>query len=167
MADLLSALALIPAKLIEAQKRALTRCTIVAHSDARANAPRGPTRSQLDATRKHKKKWLVANRANRKLKAVMANKPLAAVPAPGGLERSISMEVKTTYGRIFVASSSDANKYAGYIHDEKGSGWIRRGPGTVAKGSRADEKFIERAISDNRKNFETIFNSELAKALKL
>ncbi len=170
MADLLTALALVPAKLIEAQKRALTRCTIVAHRDSRANSPRGPTRQQLDATRKHSKKWLSANRADLKLKRVMSGKGLAPVPSPGGLERSISMEVKETYGRVFVASSSEAGKYAAYIHDERGVKWQRLGPGSLAKPGKAQgvgEKFIERAIAGNRKNFETVFEDELAKALKL
>lgn len=35
-------------------------------------------------------------------------------------------------------------KYALRIHDEKGKAWRRRGPGTVAKGARADDKFILR-----------------------
>ena len=47
---------------------------------------------------------------------------------------------------IMVPSNSPAGKYAGYIHDEKGSKWFKRGVGTIAKGPQADEKFIPRAI---------------------
>ena len=69
---------------------------------------------------------------------------------PGSLKRSISYEVLDRGCSVFVATNPDSRvkKYARRIHDEKGKTWRNRGPGTVAKGPQADEKFIERAIRD-------------------
>ena len=83
----------------------------------------------------------------------------------GGLERSIEYEASESGCAVFVASNSQAGRYARRIHDEKGITWRNRGPGTVAKGQRADEKFIERAIRDNAQNFGLIIADELRKAL--
>ena len=43
--------------------------------------------------------------------------------------------------------------------------WRNRGPGTVAKGDRADDKFIERAIRDNEGAFLEILTDEFRKAI--
>lgn len=64
---------------------------------------------------------------------------------PGGLERSIQFEHDAEHAAVFVASNAEAGEYAGIIHDKKGVKWHNRGPGTQAKGERADDKFIERA----------------------
>ena len=84
---------------------------------------------------------------------------------PGGLEKSIEFETAPGKCVVFVRENSYAGKYAKRIHDEKGITWRNRGAGTVAKGPRADEKFIERAIRDNAQTFGAIVEDELRKAL--
>ena len=129
-----------------AAKRAMARCGLLAVREAKANAPRSPTMKQISATLKRKK------RTSRKV-------------LPGGLEKSIEYDADERRCSVFVASNSMAGKYAKRIHDEKGHSWRNRGAGTVAKGSRADEKFIERAIKDNVEKFTAIVKDELGKAL--
>ena len=126
--------------------RSLTRIGQRVRDEAKRNAPRSPTMAQLSATLKRKKRT-------------------ARRTTPGGLEKSIEYEVKGGSCSVFVASNSYAGKYAKRIHDEKGKSWHKRGPGTIAKGSRADDKFIERAIRDNQDKFLDVFKSELRKAL--
>lgn len=126
--------------------RALARCGLLAVREAKANAPRSPTQKILSATLKRKR------RTGRKL-------------TPGGLEKSIEYETDGQTCSVFVAANSYAGRYAKRIHDEKGKTWRNRGPGTVAKGARADEKFIERAIRDNGRKFALIIEDELGKAL--
>ena len=129
-----------------AAKRAMGRCGAIAVREAKANAPRSPTMKQLSATLKRKR------RTSRKV-------------LPGGLEKSIEYEADERRCSVFVASNSMAGRYAKRIHDEKGRTWRNRGPGTVAKGARADEKFIERAIRDNADTFTSIVEDEVRKAL--
>lgn len=129
-----------------ASRRAMVRCGLIAVREAKANAPRSPTNKILSATLKRKKRT-----ARRML--------------PGGLEKSIEYEATDRGCSVFVASNSMAGKYARRIHDEKGKSWHNRGPGTIAKGARADEKFIERAIRDNADAFGRIVDDELRKAL--
>ena len=130
----------------EAARNAMRSCGVLAYREAKANAPRSPTMKQHSATLKRKKRT-----ARRML--------------PGGLEKSIEFEATETGCSVFVASNSQAGRYARRIHDEKGVTWRNRGPGTIAKGARADEKFIERAIKDNVQNFGLIVDDELRKAL--
>ena len=129
--------------------RALTRCGRIIQREAKANAPRSPTMKILSATLKRKKRT-------------------ARRTFPGGLEKSINYELldggKTL--SVFVASNSFAGKYAKRIHDEKGITWRNRGAGTIAKGTRADEKFIYRAIKDNAANLTKIITDEIKKAVK-
>lgn len=114
--------------------------------EAFLNAPKSPTMKQHSATFKRKKRT-----ARRML--------------PGGLERSIQYESDDARCSVFVASNSEAGKYAKRIHDEKGVTWRNRGPGTINKGARADEKFIERAVRDNLPKIQAAFDDELRKAL--
>ena len=114
--------------------------------EAKLNAPKSPTMAERSATLKRKKRTALRT-------------------TPGGLEKSIEYEIKGGTCSVFVASNSYAGKYAKRIHDEKGKSWHKRGPGTIAKGSRADDKFIERAIRDNQDKFLDVFKSELRKAL--
>lgn len=113
-------------------------------------APRSPTRTIAAATLKVQRR----SRSQR---------------TPGGLEKSIVQEVVFRRGSpeasIFVASTAPAGKYAKYIHDLKGIKWWKRGPGTIAKGAKADEKFIERAIVDLQKLFAPIMENEIRKEL--
>ena len=129
----------------------LQRIGLLAQREAKANAPRSPTNKILSATLKRKK------RTSRKM-------------MPGGLEKSIVYEILPgdECVSVFVAQnglcrSKKGFNYAKRIHDEKGVKWFKRGPGTIAKGPRADAKFIERAVTQNRDKFLAIFNEELHK----
>lgn len=75
------------------------------------------------------------------------------------------MTSDATNATIFVATNSEAGKYAFRIHEQKGTAWKNRGPGTIAKGSQADDKFIVRAINDTRPQQIAILQDELKKAL--
>lgn len=154
MAETIQGLAALQASLARLQqttganvRRAMARCGLIAVREAKANAPRSPTMKQLSATLKRKK------RTSRRT-------------YPSGLEKSIEYEVTEQGCSVFVASNSPAGKYAKRIHDEKGKTWRNRGAGTIAKGARADEKFIERALKDNEGKFTAIINDEIGKALK-
>jgi len=59
-----------------------------------------------------------------------------------------------------------AGRYAWRIHEEKGKTWFKRGKGTIAKGERADEKFIERALKDNADKIREIAESQVEKAIQ-
>lgn len=153
MAETIQGLAALQASLARLQqttganvRRAMARCGLIAVREAKANAPRSPTNKVLSKTLKRKKRT-----ARRTL--------------PGGLEKSIAYETDGQTCSVFVAANSFAGKYARRIHDEKGVTWRNRGPGTVAKGTRADEKFIERAVRDNVGKFRAILADELNKAL--
>jgi len=67
---------------------------------------------------------------------------------------------------VFVPSGSPANEYAGKMHDEKGSSWQKRGPGTVAKGAQADDEFISRAATMKAASTKRQFERALAVALE-
>lgn len=61
-----------------------------------------------------------------------------------------------------MAANAEAGKYAKRIHDEKGKTWRKRGPGTVAKGARADDKYIQRAVQKAAKEFPGRFRKWLS-----
>lgn len=128
-------------------RRALDRCGAIAVTEARANAPISPTNK------------IVSN-------GLVRRKRTASRTTPGGLEKSIMHGVLPDGSgcSVYVASNSFAGAYAKRIHDGKGRTWWKRGPGTVAKGSRADDKFIERAIRDNADVYTGIFRDEIGKA---
>ena len=129
-----------------AARRALLDTGQMLVHEAFLNAPKSPTMKRLSATLKRKK------RTTRRL-------------MPGGLERSIRFESNDSTCSVFVASNAEAGRYAKRIHDEKGITWRNRGTGTIAKGPRADEKFIERAIRDNLPKIQQAFDDEVRKAL--
>jgi len=153
--ELIDALGEIPQQARDAVNAGISRCTVRVWKEAILNAPRSPTtQQQARASRKTRQ-----NTSGRR-------KPTAFTRAkPGGLERSISMEMdkKEMAGSVFVAANSEAGKYAKKIHDEKGESWHNRGPGTIAKGQRADAKFIERALAENEDKVDVIINEELGK----
>lgn len=137
----------------DAARSALVGCGRLAQREAKRNAPKSPTNKILSSTLKRKKRT-------------------AQKMHPGGLEKSIDFDMPDGMtASVFVAQNSFCvNKKSGFnyakrIHDEKGITWRNRGPGTVAKGARADEKFIERAIRENGDRFQKIFDDELRKAL--
>lgn len=88
--------------------------------------------------------------------------------APGGLMASIQWRLRgkglSTDAEVYVAANAEAGKYAKRIHDEKGKTWRKRGPGTVAKGARADDKYILRAVQQAAKDFPELFRKRLDKA---
>ena len=127
--------------------RSLTRIGQRVRDEAKRNAPRSPTMAQLSATLKRKKRT-------------------ARRTTPGGLEKSIEYEVQGDRCSVFVSRNSFAGKYAARIHDERNKTWWDRGPGTIAKGQQAREKFIERAITDNQDKFLSIIESEIGKAIQ-
>lgn len=130
---------------------AFREVALLVQREAKRNAPRSPTVKQINATLVRKK------RTKRRAFA-------------GGLEKSIECEVQghgaNATAAIFVASNSPAGKYAKRIHDEKGIKWFKRGTGTVQKGARADEKFIERAIKDNQETIQKKLNKAVERGTK-
>lgn len=138
-----------------ATKNAMTRIADKAFAYARDNAPVSPKASLLKALRKTKRK-------------VKRNDRATSRPSPGGLRRSISRIIEADVDgvsvRLFVAANSEAGRYAARIHDEKGRTWHRRGPGTVAKGPQADDRFIARAV-DHEGEFIQIVQDELVRAI--
>ena len=86
---------------------------------------------------------------------------LTSWKAPGGLVKSIECESDENHIEVFVASNSDAGEYAQIIHDLKGVKWHERGPGTQAKGDRADEKFIERAQPEAERRLQDYLSRSL------
>ena len=157
--------------------RALWQCGMIAQRESVKNAPRSPKQSEIRRAQKARqsarrggqgptKRQKAAWKASRSARATTR-------PKPGGLERSIKMETRqepVNWDRseacIYVGSDAEAAKYAVKIHDEKGKTWRNRGLGTIAKGSRADEKFIERAIKDNEKTFKDKIANALGKAIE-
>ncbi len=130
---------------------ALERIGLHAMRESKRNAPRSPTMRQTSATLIRKR------RTKRKSTA-------------GGLEKSIAHEVRRAgldvEARVFVPRNSAAGAYAAYIHDLKGVRWFKRGIGTVRKGARADEKFVERAIKDNSAAYGRAIQGAVESALK-
>ncbi len=126
---------------LQAAGEGLSKAVQVVRFEAVKNAPRSPTQAQINRARKTR----TDTRSRRN--------PMAFTRAkPGGLERSISATVdkQGLTAHIFVDANSEAGKYAVYIHDGKGKAWHKRGIGTIAKGGRADHKFIERAIENGQ-----------------
>lgn len=168
--ELTDGLGKLPEKFMAAVVRGLNKGSRIVYHAAVDNAPKSPTQAQLDATRKHDKKWLAANR--KRVRARLAKKAAREGrvtghhrPSPGGLEESVEFEVNAQKLElsVFVADNSKARKYAKRIHDEKGVSWKKRGPGTVAKGARADDKFIERALKENETHIGAIIEDEMRK----
>lgn len=146
--ELTAALSRFPARLAAARSRAGARIGLHCVREANANAPRSPTKKQHSKTLKRKR--------------ITARRQFF----PGGLEKSIAAETLPNGDvSVFVAKNSYAADYARYIHDEKGTRWFKRGAGTVAKGARADEKFIERAVNDNAERYRKVYEQEIQKEL--
>ena len=146
--ELTRALSRFPQRLAAARSRAGARIGLHCVREAKANAPRSPTKKQHSKTLKRKR--------------ITARRQFF----PGGLEKSIAAETLANGDvSVFVAKNSYAADYARYIHDEKGTRWFKRGAGTVAKGARADEKFIERAVNDNAERYRKVYEQEIQKEL--
>lgn len=153
---------------VRAAANGMRRIGHLAQSTAVAYAPKGPTRAELERLRKAE--WALRGKkpsaAQKKAWKNRRNPRATSRPKPGGLMRSIGMTSDNTNATIFVATNSEAGKYAFRIHEEKGKTWKNRGPGTVAKGAKADDKFITRAIADTREKQVAILRSEIDKAIQ-
>lgn len=128
--------------------RAVQRACMIVHREAVRNAPVSPTNAQYSKAVLKRKK-----RTKRRMH-------------PGGLSRSIEWETRGMEGSVFVASNSEAAAYARKIHDDKYKSWRRRGPGTIAKGARADDKFIERALNDNAEAIGSLIEKAVASGIR-
>ena len=159
----------------KALERAMQDAGRQAHKDAIANAPRSPTAAQARAQRKAawvgkhgagKASIRAFNKAQRQGKARRKANSHSR-HAPGGLVKSIQWRMTgkgfALDAEIYVAANAEAGKYAKRIHDEKGKTWRRRGPGTVAKGARADDKFILRAVQQAAKDFPSLLQKRLGR----
>lgn len=135
------------------QKKAMYRIAQTVTRTARAYSPISPTAAQL----------AVKNAITGRARPERRNPNRTSGPKPGSLMRAIKGISDATSATIFVPSNSRAGRYATKIHDEKGKTWHNRGIGTKARGPKADEKFISRAITDNQGNILKILESELAK----
>lgn len=109
---------------------------------------------------------LYAPKRPTKAEAKAAGKPGAYSGPPGALQQSIKAYADEHLVEIFVPLNSPAGSYAWKMHEEKGRSWKERGPGTVAKGPDADDKFIERALADTRQQQARILNDMTEKLLK-
>jgi hypothetical protein len=141
------------------------RVTAFAHAKVRA-AKKGMSAARIRGIAKAQR----TRKARAAVKAVTQNragtaKPARAVRAPGGLERSISYRSDAQICSIYCAINSEAGLYARRIHDEKGKKWFKRGVGTRAKGPKADEKFLSRAIADSNEEVLVIVRDVSDKAL--
>jgi hypothetical protein len=140
-------------------KRALYRIGAEVRRTAIQNAPISPTeavRKSLLKPRSVKRgtggRFLSRKRRTRKVGAT-----------PGGLAKSIVFVSDADSAEIFVASNSEAGKYAERMHDGKGVSWWKRGPGTVKKGAQADAKFIKRAIATEEPFMLRVIDAEMEK----
>lgn len=119
---------------------------------AHVYAPVSPTQDEIDRERARRKGVRVSSVKKTRLRRKVRNKPI-----PGGLERSITAVNETIGDAVrvscYVRTPSEAQAYANVIHNEKGKRWFKRGIGTVAKGEKADERFIERARDENLKRY--------------
>lgn len=124
---------------------------IASHIRTRAKwyAPKSPTRAML------RKIYAFGSRGGGKNR-----------PRPGRLMQSIVSKSDTKTASVFIAEDAPAIKYAAKIHDERGISWWNRGPGTVAKGPQAREKFIDRAAKDEDKRTQRTLLQEIKKATK-
>jgi len=136
--------------------RAFYRIGTLMRDTAREYAPRSPT--DTDLRRAAKRAGRTRRRRARKPRSTSARKP-------GGLENSIEFRAGRDDVEIFVAANSDAGAYAFKIHSEKGVSWQERGIGTVSKGEKADDRFIERAIEDEADAAFRIIENEIDKIL--
>ena len=119
----------------------------IVYPEAFQNTPKSPTVKKASKTLKRKKRTRTRH-------------------YPGMLEESIQAEARGIVGEIYVAENSPGGAYAHYIHEMKHKLWFNRGPGTIAKGDRADEKFIERAVVGNQDKLQKILDNAIEKALK-
>ena len=146
--------------------------------EAKENCPISPTKAQYEASLS---KGAVKHRAKTALVYTAAGiSPGASTLRykgkkndrfhPGRLTASVSiMDVDAGHVDIGVPSNSAGGKYAHYIHDQGPDGdgaWRNPGIGTRAKGARAKDKFIERAINENSDKIRDIYVDEVGRLIR-
>jgi hypothetical protein len=136
--------------------RAHTRMGAKVLATARLYSPKSPTlQERKKSSKATKAQWAAAEK--RKLATATSR------AMPGTLQNSIMLLATASIAEVFVPINSPAGAYAWKMHEEKGKTWKNRGVGTIAKGPKADEKFIERAINDNEQALVSILDSEIDK----
>jgi hypothetical protein len=133
-------------------KRANYRIATRVRDTSQTYAPRSPTLA--DFRKLSGKPWVFKKARG------------TSLPKAGGLERSIDFDFDAEEASIFVSANSEAGAYAFRIHELKGIEWHNRGIGTESKGSKADDKFIVRAIKDEANAAFVIIEDEVTKTLK-
>lgn len=150
----------------------LGRVGIQIQAEAIKNAPRSAKMSQSRKFKVNKDGTIsIKKRRTKRQKAADKKRrnPRATHRAkPGGLEQSIDWDVNKADSSvsIFVSGNSPASRYAITMHDGKGTKWKNRGVGTQAKGERADDKFIKRAVEENEEIAHQFISDMLDKALR-
>jgi len=122
-------------------------------------APKSPTD-------KERKKQSRATAAQWKAARKRRSKTSTSRRKPGGLMHSITARSNEKFAEVFVPVNSEAGGYAFKMHEEKGQTWFKRGAGTIAKGAKADAKYITRAGEDEAPRFIEIINDELERLKK-
>ena len=97
--------------------------------------------------------------ANRKGPARQRKPRAYSRTKPGGLERSHEFLSDAEEIEVFIATNSEAGPYAFRMHEMRGKEWWNRGPGTISKGPKAGDRFIERAIVDQEGNILSMIQS--------
>jgi hypothetical protein len=160
----------LPAQIAQVLERTTYRIGALVKDAAKQYAPISPNQSMLNQMRQIR--LVNAGYSNKKIRRfkkfgkARRKQSASSRPMPGALQNSITMRNTPDYAEVFVPENSPAGKYAVKIHDEKGQTWRNRGPGTVAKGAQADDKFIERAINDNMPEMDRIIEDQIDKVLK-
>lgn len=122
-------------------KRFLKEVGVRIQGLARKYAPESPTKSDYAKLNK-------SGKTNRKNTGITT----------GSLRDSITYDAGRDMVSINVPSNSRGGKYAERIHDKKGTEWNNRGPRTVKKGAKADEKYIYRAFDDSEKSIDKLID---------
>jgi hypothetical protein len=157
--EVVAALKLTAQRIEAHQQRMLYRMGERVKDKAVEYAPKGPTQEEKQSlSRATKAQWAAAKKRRQPRATTRAN--------PGSLMRSIAFKATAKEAEIFVAANSPAGKYAFRIHEEKGLSWFKRGPGTVKKGAQADDKFITRAMADQRTELERIAEDQMNRAIQ-
>ena len=177
-----------------ATTRGFARIKQLVLREAKDNAPISPTKGQHEAslkagwtprTRGGVKDWgtrksaIAANARTRVRfgpdgRAILGASTLRSKRTdftPGSLTKSIEAISDADHAELFVPSNSLAGAYAFYIEEEGPAGagkWKQRGLGTVAKGGRARDKFMYRAVFEDvgAERMGDILKAELSRAVE-
>ena len=143
--------------------RVWTRIGMQTTSLSQKYSPISPSKRQIDKANKVKEKKDTSNPLYQSGKSGSRS-----AVQPGSLTKSIRSISDDRSATVLVPVNSAAGEYAYKIHElkNKPGGWKKCGPGTILKGSEADEKFIERAAEKviSGSDAEKIITDEIEKA---